>query len=95
MEAKMAEITIEKPANGNKALTGVEASIYELQATAKLAIEACENLQNNIKALDEQMARMDRNFKSYKGGLSHLDRKFRRQKELTQKLHDIMDGGRA
>lgn len=87
----MAKIMMEKPANSNAVLNGIEASVYDLQAAAKLAIEACERLQGNIKALDEQMALMDANFKNYENGLSDLDHRLSRQTELSDRLREIME----
>ncbi|MCC6598742.1 MAG: hypothetical protein IT559_08135 [Alphaproteobacteria bacterium] len=55
----MSDITTHKPANENLQLTGLQASIFELQAAAKLAIEACHSLQENIATLDEEITRLD------------------------------------
>lgn len=77
-------------ANGNAALTGIDASVYELQAAARLAVEACERLQDNIRALDVQMAMMDTHFRTYESDLSEIDRGLARQAALSGQLAGIM-----
>lgn len=86
----MVEIVIDEPANKNEILTGIEASVYELQAAAKLAIEACEDLQRNIQALDKQMAHMDAGLRTYESSLSDLDHGLEKQGKLSEKLCEIM-----